>query len=71
MLIIHGVLLVYFDAYSRTKFRHNLAIKYSIRETFATSKDLEIIAISVNVNIPTLACAQAVREGMFLYLTKH
>ena len=40
-------------------------IKYSIRETFASSKDLEIIPISVNVNIPTLAYAQAVREGMF------
>ena len=40
-------------------------IKYSIRETFTSFKDLEIIAISVNVNIRTLAYIQAVREGMF------
>ena len=32
---------------------------------FASYRDLEIISTSVNVNIPTLAYAQAVREGMF------
>ena len=36
-----------------------------MRETFTSFKDLEIIAVSVNVNIPTPAYAQAVREGMF------
>ena len=45
--------------------KKTIMIRCSIRETFTSFKDLEIIATCVNVNIPSLtACAYA-RVGMF------
>ena len=57
--------LSYDQIFENKKLDKKISIKYSIREVFASFKDLEIIAISVNVNIPTLAYVQALREGMF------
>ena len=42
-----------------------MAIKCSIRETFISFKDLEIIATCINVNNPSLTVCAYARVGVF------